>query len=278
MEKNPIGVFDSGVGGLTVLKSLIKALKDEDFIYFGDVARLPYGTKSEQTIKRYGYQDTRFLLDKKVKLIVVACNTVSSVAIDYLKDNFNVPIIGVIHPAAEIAVEKAKKSIGIIGTVATIKSGKYYEYIKKYSKDKNKNIEVYQQATSLLVPLIEDGWKDSKILREVLYHYFKIDDFISKIDTLVLGCTHYPIIQDIIEEIVGENIFVLNSADAISLKVKKLLFDSNLNNKESKKNQKIEIYVSDINDTVYYLAEKILQDVLKGLNIRNMIKLVDLPE
>lgn len=278
MKKNPIGVFDSGVGGLTVLKSLIKVLKDEDFIYFGDVARLPYGTKSEQTIKRYGYQDTRFLFDKKVKLIVVACNTVSSVAIDYLKDNFNIPIIGVIQPAAEIAVEKAKKSIGIIGTVATIKSGKYFEYIKKFSKDKNKNIEVYQQPTSLLVPLIEDGWKDSKILREVLDHYFKIDDFISKIDTLVLGCTHYPIIQDIIEEIVGGNIFVLNSADAISLKVKKLLFDSDLNNKESKKNQKIEIYVSDINDTVYYLAEKILQDVLKGLNIRNMIKLIDLPE
>jgi glutamate racemase len=278
MEQNSIGVFDSGVGGLTVLKSLIKTLKNENFIYFGDVARLPYGTKSEQTIKRYGFQDAKFLIEKKVKLIVVACNTVSSVALDYLKTIFNIPIIGVIEPAAEIAVEKAKRSIGVIGTVATIKSGKYLELIEKYSKDKGKSIEIYQQATSLLVPFIEDGWKESRILRDVITEYFKINDFINKIDTLVLGCTHYPVIQDLIEDICQNKAFVLNSADAVSIKVKEILEKLHIESKEKNKKQKIEIYVSDVNDTVYYLTNKILSDVLNDNEIHKRIKLVDIPD
>ena len=278
MEQNSIGVFDSGVGGLTVLKSLIKTLKNENFIYFGDVARLPYGTKSEQTIKRYGFQDAKFLIEKKVKLIVVACNTVSSVALDYLKTIFNIPIIGVIEPAAEIAVEKAKRSIGVIGTVATIKSGKYLELIEKYSKNKGKSIEIYQQATSLLVPFIEDGWKESRILRDVITEYFKINDFINKIDTLVLGCTHYPVIQDLIEDICKNKAFVLNSADAVSIKVKEILEKLHIESKEKNKKQKIEIYVSDVNDTVYYLTNKILSDVLNDNEIHKRIKLVDIPD
>ncbi|NMC66900.1 MAG: glutamate racemase [Spirochaetales bacterium] len=278
MEQNSIGVFDSGVGGLTVLKSLIKTLKNENFIYFGDVARLPYGTKSEQTIKRYGFQDAKFLIEKNVKLIVVACNTVSSVALDYLKTIFNIPIIGVIEPAAEIAVEKTKKSIGVIGTVATIKSGKYLELIKNYAKNRGKTIEIHQQATSLLVPFIEDGWKESKILKDVIIEYFKIDDFINKIDTLVLGCTHYPVIQDLIEDICQNKVFVLNSADAVSIKVKEILEKLHIESKEKNKKQKIEIYVTDVNDTVYYLTNKILSDVLDDNEIHKKIKLVDIPD
>lgn len=278
MEQNSIGVFDSGVGGLTVLKSLIKTLRNENFIYFGDVARLPYGTKSEQTIKRYGFQDAKFLIEKGVKLIVVACNTVSSVALDYLQEIFNIPIVGVIEPAAEIALEKAKNSIGIIGTLATIKSGKYSYFIKKFASEKQKNVEVYQQATSLLVPFIEDGWKNSKILKDVISEYFKINDFINKIDTLVLGCTHYPIIQDLIEQICGDNIFVLNSADAVSIKVKEILGKLRIESKQKDKKQKIEIYVSDVNDTVYYLTHEILSDVMNDSEIHKKIKLVEIPD
>ncbi len=278
MENNAIGVFDSGVGGLTVLSSLVKLLKNEKFIYFGDVARLPYGTKSPQTIKRYGYQDAKFLVEKGVKLIVVACNTVSSVAIDYLKDSFNIPIIGVIEPAAQIAVEKAKKSVGVIGTVATIKSEKYIDYIKKYATSKNKKIDIYQQATSLLVPFIEDGWKDSPILIEVIKEYFNNDRFINKIDTLVLGCTHYPVIQDVIEKICGKDIFVLNSADAVSIKVKELITKIGIESKKETKEPDIEIYVTDVNDTVYYLTQKIFENVLPGFLTKDKIKLVNIPE
>jgi len=278
MQNNSIGVFDSGVGGLTVLKSLIKTLKNENFIYFGDVARLPYGTKSEQTIKRYGFQDAKFLIEKGVKLIVVACNTVSSVALEYLKEIFNVPIIGVIDPAAEIAVLKAKKSIGIIGTSATIKSEKYPELIKKYCEKNNKKLNVYQLPTSLLVPFIEDGWKDSHILKDVLKEYFKIDDFINKIDTLVLGCTHYPVIQDIIEEITGEDVLVLNSADAVSIKVLDLLKKLGIESKEKKTEINPKIFVSDLNDTVSYLVGEILKDVIEDKSLKDKIQLVNIPD
>ncbi len=278
MQKNAIGLFDSGVGGLTVLKSLIKSLDNEKFIYFGDVARLPYGTKSENTIKKYGFQDTKFLIEKGVKLIVVACNTVSSVALEYLNEIFNLPIIGVIEPAAEIATIKAKNSIGIIGTSATIKSKKYPQLIEKYCNFYNKKLDIYQLATSLLVPFIEDGWKESKILEEVLKEYFKIDDFIYKIDTLVLGCTHYPVIQDKIEKIVGNDIFVLNSADAVSIKVKEKLKELDLENKENNRENRLTIYVSDVNDTVYYLASEILKEVIDVDKIKDIIQLVTIPD
>ncbi len=276
MQNNSIGVFDSGVGGLTVLRSLIKLLPDENFIYFGDVARLPYGTKSEKTIKLYGFQDARFLIEKGVKLIVIACNTVSSVALDYLKEIFNIPIIGVIEPAAEIAVLKAKESIGVIGTVATIKSGKFPQLIEKISKEKNKPVKVYQLPTSLLVPFIEDGWKNSDILKDVLNEYFKKDDFIKKIDTLVLGCTHYPVIQDTICQIVGENVFVLNSADAISLKVKEQLIKLGIRSNGNKQINNLKIYLSDVNDTVYYLAKEILKDVIDINSVLDNIELVNI--
>ena len=257
MQKDSIGVFDSGVGGLTVLKSLIELLPDENFIYFGDIARLPYGTKSDQTIKRYGFQDASFLIEKGVKLIVVASNTVSSVALESLQENFDIPIIGVIEPAAKVAVSIADKSLGIIGTAATIKSEKYIMLCQKFAQNEGKSLSILQKPTSLLVPFIEDGWKDSNILELVIKEYFK--DFIEKVDTLVLGCTHYPIIQDKIQSICGKNIKIINSANAVAYEVKRTLEKNKIENiVKNKKNRDVRLYVSDFNDTVFYLTELIL--------------------
>jgi glutamate racemase len=242
MEKEkPIGVFDSGIGGLTVVKKIISALPNEDIIYFGDTARVPYGSKSNSTVIEYSNQDAKFLINKNVKAIVVACNTSSSVAIKELKKNFNVPVIGMIEPGARYALSETKTGkIGVIGTRSTINNKAYSKEIKKL----NPQVEVIEKACPLFVPLAEEGWINHKATYDIAEEYLK-DLRKLGIDTLVLGCTHYPILTKVIQDVIGESVKLIDSGTASTIDVKRELDRLDLNtNKYSPGNQ--EFYVSDI--------------------------------
>ena len=242
MEKEkPIGVFDSGIGGLTVVKRVASTLPDENIIYFGDTARVPYGSKSNSTVIEYALQDAKFLINKNVKAIVVACNTVSSIALKELRNNFNVPIIGMIEPGAKFAVKETKNGhIGVIGTRATINNKAYSNEIKRIEP----KIKVYEKACPLFVPLAEEGWINHKATYEIAEEYLKeLRDL--NIDTLVLGCTHYPILTDVIQEVIGKNVKLIDSGIASAEVVSQELDRIGLHtNKYSQGNQ--EFYVSDI--------------------------------
>jgi glutamate racemase len=206
----PIGVFDSGIGGLTVVRSLIKRLPNESIVYFGDTARVPYGPKSADVVRTYAQQDTEILNKRDVKLIVVACNTVSAVALDVVKQNSTVPVIGVIGPAASVAAQISKRrTVGVIGTLGTISSSAYTKAINSISP----GIEIVAQPCPLFVPLAEEGWDSHDATRLIAREY--LQPLIERgIDTLVLGCTHYPILKDIIAEVMGPEITLIDSADS----------------------------------------------------------------
>jgi len=203
-----IGVFDSGVGGLTVLREIEKELPNDSFIYFGDTARCPYGPKGDQTIIRYSIENTIFLIEQGVECIIVACNTATSLAIERLQATFHVPVIGVIEPAAKKAAEVTVSGrIGIIGTKATIHSGVYQKNIKHYLPEAH----VIGHACPLFVPLVEDGFTNQEIIRLIVKEYiapFKKE----KIDTLILGCTHYPLLAPYIREELGQDVHIVDPA------------------------------------------------------------------
>ena len=206
----PIGVFDSGIGGLTVLKALTEALPAEDFIYLGDTARLPYGTKSSEIIIRYSRENTGFLLAKGIKLLVVACNTSSAVALAEIARGTMVPVIGVIEPGANAVVRASRSGkIGVIGTEATIASGAYTRAIQALRP----RSEIYTRACPLLVPLVEEGWTDNDIAERTVAHYLESLKA-SGIDTLLLGCTHYPLLRGLFERILGPRVRIVDSATA----------------------------------------------------------------
>jgi glutamate racemase len=219
-----IGVFDSGIGGLTVVRSLMSTLPRESIVYFGDTARVPYGPKSPDVVRMYARQDTEILLKHNVKMIVVACNTVSSVALDVVEAHSPVPVIGVIEPAAMIAARITKtKRIGVIGTLGTISSGAYTRAIHRHDA----SIQVEGQPCPLFVPLAEEGWDDHEASRLIAHEY--IAPLVQKgIDTLVLGCTHYPILKDIIAGAAGEGITLIDSADSTAEAVAALLQSNGL--------------------------------------------------
>jgi len=201
-QKDPIGVFDSGVGGLTVVKELVKLLPFEDVVYFGDVGRTPYGGRSKDIIIQFTNQDVAFLLEQKVKFIICACNSASSVALDETKKNYRIEIIGVIEPGAKAAIEKTKNNrIGVIGTQATINSNAYARIIHNINHD----VKVFSLACPLFVPLVEEGYIDKKatyaIGRDYLQTMLDVD-----VDTLILGCTHYPLLKNVIAEVMGEDV------------------------------------------------------------------------
>ena len=197
----PIGVFDSGVGGLTVAREIIRQIPNERIVYFGDTARVPYGSKSKDTVKRYSRQIVRFLLTKDVKAIVVACNTASAFALEDLISEFDIPIIGVIKPGAKAAVENTKtKRIGVIGTEGTIRSAIYTEVIHEYDRE----AIVLGKPCPLFVPLVEEGWLHDRVTDEVACRY--LNEFKDRdIDTLIMGCTHYPLLRSTIMKTMGEN-------------------------------------------------------------------------
>lgn len=250
MDNRPIGMFDSGIGGLTVVKQLIEQLPNEQIVYFGDTARVPYGSKTKETITKYSAQIIKFLMTKDVKAVIIACNTASSNSLDTMKEQFTyVPILGVVEPGVAMAVNTTKNNkIGIIGTESTIRSGAYKNLINKL----NPNIEVYQQACPLFVPLVEEGWINNEITELTIKEYLK--DILKKdIDTLVLGCTHYPLLIDCIQKIVGDKIKLVNPAIETVAELK-LLFEKTNSLCLSKIQPQHRFYISDITTKFEQLA------------------------
>lgn len=215
----PIGVFDSGIGGLTVVRELVRQLPSESIIYFGDTARVPYGPKSPDTVIRYSREITTFLLEQGVKAVVVACNTATAHALDTLKREFDVPIVGVVEPGARAATRATRnKHIGVIGTHGTVKSGAYERAIHAAAQD----MHVMAVACPLFVPFVEEGWLEHEATRLVAHEY--LSPFTNAgIDTLVLGCTHYPLLKRIIGEAVGRDIRLIDSAEETAAETAALL-------------------------------------------------------
>ncbi len=241
MNNAPIGVFDSGLGGLTAVRELKRVLPNEDIVYFGDTGRVPYGTRSNSTIKKYAFQDAKFLLKHNVKMVIAACGTVSSVATN-LKTDLPVPYTGVVSPTCFAAAQSTKnKIVGVIGTSATINSHSYRDMIQTFDSE----IKVVEQDCPLFVPLVENGFidKDDPITRLVIERYLgKIIE--AKADTIILGCTHYPIIADAIREVVGKDVTLIDSGKETAIYAAKILREKNLLN-DSDKNGECEFYVSD---------------------------------
>jgi glutamate racemase len=222
-NERPIGIFDSGIGGLTVLKEVSSLLPGENIIYLGDTARVPYGIRSPETVIRYSFECTEFLMKQNIKILVVACNTVSAISLQEICNRVSIPVIGVIEPGARAAVSATKnKKIGIIGTETTIKSSAYAKAINAMAHD----IEVYGLACPLFVPLVEEGWTTGVIARMVVERYLTaVKD--RGADTLVLGCTHYPLLKEVIQEVMGD-IRLVDSAIETALAVKHLLAEKGM--------------------------------------------------
>ena len=237
-----IGVFDSGIGGLTVLKEIRKVLPDEKIYYLGDTARVPYGEKTKELITRYSKEIVEFLLDKEVSAIVVACNTATALALEELKKTFKIPIIGVIKAGAKTAINTTKSgNIGVIGTKATVNSKRYEEEIKKLSE----NVKVIAKACPLFVPAVEEGILDGKLVDQIIKTY--LDDFEKEIDTLILGCTHYPLLKSAIGKIYT-NLNIVDPARETALDLKEILEEKNLLKNDATKNREVKYYVTDGKD------------------------------
>ena len=269
MERNnPIGIFDSGIGGLTVVKQIANFLPNENIIYFGDTARVPYGTKSNSTVIEYAMQDTKFLLEKNVKMIIVACNTVSSVALDRLREEFKIPIIGMIDPGSEMALSETKNDrIGVIGTNATINNKAYSSKLKSLKE----NLQIFEKACPLFVPLAEEGWLDhnaTRLVAEEYLHELKENE----IDTLILGCTHYPILADTIQNAVGE-VKLIDSGIAAARLVEKYLEGRGLKNNSHQLGYH-EYYVSDIPQKFKDIAERFLGNKIDNVHKVDLEKLM----
>jgi len=226
LGKRPIGVFDSGIGGLTVVRELFRQLPEESIVYFGDTARVPYGPKSDETIQTFALQDARFLEEQGVKFIVVACNTVSSNSLDLLKDNISMPIEGVIQPGARAAVGATRSGrVGVIGTDSTIASRAYERAIRDLDKD----IRIFARSCPLFVPLAEEGWIDDPVTTQVAERYLSHLRR-CQVDVLVLGCTHYPLLKDIISRTMGPEVTLIDSATATAAEVSNILDREHLRN------------------------------------------------
>lgn len=263
MDRNPahnhsIGVFDSGLGGLTVVKALMRHLPYEDIVYFGDTARVPYGTKSRESIIRFSLENARVLTRHNVKVIVVACNSSSSHALPALKENFALPIIGVIEPGVKKAVISTKnKRVGIIATPATVNSQAYARQIVR----SDPLIQVISQACPLFVPLVEEGWYETDITLSVAREYLgRIKKF--HIDTLILGCTHYPLLKKVLRKVVGPGVNLVDSAQEVALEVKGLLEKRNMLKKNARA-ARYRFLVSDAPEHFKKLAKRFLDYNIK---------------
>jgi glutamate racemase len=250
---NPVGFFDSGIGGLTVVKSVQQIMPNENIVYFGDTARVPYGSKSNETVIEYSLQAANFLLRKNIKLLVVACNTASSVALKELRKFLTIPVIGMIEPGAGTAIRESKKGIiGVIGTRATINNKAYSTEIKRL----NPKVKVYEKACPLFVPLAEEGWLDHKVTELVAKEYLsEVKE--KKIDTLVLGCTHYPILKEVIQKVVGKSVKLVDSGSPAAKLVEDYLNGRQLRN-QSVHHGVSEFYVSDVPVKFKDVAERFL--------------------
>jgi len=252
-RNRPLGVFDSGIGGLTVAASLRELMPSENIFYIGDTARVPYGGRSQQTIERYSIEIAGLLLAERAKMIVVACNTASALAVPKLQELFNVPIIGVIEPGARAAVAATRNGhVGVIGTRATIYSRAYETAIHAIDPE----IRVTSQPCPMLVPLIEEGWLDDTITDQVIRRY--IEKLVeAEVDTLVLGCTHYPLLKEALQRFVGTEITLVDSARNCAAAVKKLLSEEELA-ADPEKLGKLDVALTDRSDGFLRVAEEAL--------------------
>jgi glutamate racemase len=248
----PIGIFDSGIGGLTVLKEIFGVLPGECTIYLGDTARVPYGIRSAETVTRYSFENTKFLVSKGIKMLVVACNTVSSVSLDAIKDSLSLPVIGVIEPGAKAAVTATRNGkIGVIGTDATIRSSAYAKAIRALDE----SIEVTGLACPLFVPLVEEGWTEGVITELTAERYLK---YLTGrgIDTLVLGCTHYPLLKDVLTKVMGGEVTLIDSAIETAREVRRTLAALSLCNTAA--GELRSFYVTDAPDKFIQVGERFL--------------------
>ncbi len=253
LKKAPIGVFDSGVGGLTVAREIMRQLPDENIVYFGDTARLPYGSKSKESIIRFSRQIIRFLQTRHVKAIVIACNTATAQALETVRQEFDTPIIGVIEPGARAAIHETKnKKIGVAGTEGTILSQMYTRVIHELEPE----AEVMGKACPLFVPLVEEGFTKHHITEEVIDIYLR-EMKESEVDTMILGCTHYPLLRSAIIEYMGEGVHIVNPAYEAAMDLKKLLKEKNMSKEDGEFN-KYEFYVSDAAEKFKQFANSVL--------------------
>jgi glutamate racemase len=261
-EKLPIGIFDSGVGGLTVFKEVISLLPSEDIIYLGDTARVPYGTRSPQTVIKYSQEITSFLQRQGIKLLVVACNTSSAVSLPTLQKENNIPVIGVIEPGARWAAEVTQnKKVGVIGTEGTVKSRAYEQIIQMIDHE----ISVTSRACPLFVPLAEEGWLDGEVTRLTAQRY--LNPLREKqIDTLVLGCTHYPLLEVTIREIMEDGVYLVNSAKETAKEVQMTLAAERLE-APKKKDGSYRFYVTDNVERFITVGERFLGRTLKTVEL-----------
>ena len=220
----PIGVFDSGLGGLTVVREIMRNLPEERVVYFGDTARVPYGNKSKNTVLRYARQIVHFLRAQEVKAIVVACNTASALALDEIEQEIDLPILGVVRPGVHMALEATKnRRVGVIATESTIRSGLYQRLLAEADAE----IRVFGKACPLLVPLVEEGWRKDPVTETVARRY--LEELLEKdIDTLIMGCTHYPLLRKMLQEIVGEEVTLINPAYETALALDRMLREKGL--------------------------------------------------
>jgi glutamate racemase len=257
LRNQPIGVFDSGIGGLTVVRELFQQLPNEEIVYFGDTARVPYGTKSEETVQKFALQDARFLVEQRVKLIVVACNTVSSNSLDLLEEHIDVPIEGVIQPGARAAVAASQNGrIGVIGTDSTISSLAYERAIKALDG----KAQIFARSCPLFVPLAEEGWVDDPVTAQVADRY--LTPLRScQVDTLVLGCTHYPLLMKVIQKAMGREVALIDSASATAASVKEILVKEELS-RDLPAEPEHRFFVSDMPRRFLEIGERFLQSSL----------------
>lgn len=264
-DNSPIGVFDSGVGGLTVAREILRQHPNESIVYFGDTARVPYGSKSKNTIIRYSRQIVNFLKTKQVKAIVVACNTASAFALDTIEKEIDLPAIGVVKPGAKVAVSTTKnKRVGIIGTEGTIKSELYTKYINSIDEE----ITVFGKACPLFVPLVEEGMLHDSVTDEMTERYLS-ELKKENIDCLILGCTHYPLLRSTVGKIMGENVNLVNPAYETARSLGNLMEEHNIKAAGDNKG-KYEFYVSDAADKFKNFANSILPfeiESIKQINI-----------
>lgn len=260
MDERPIGVFDSGIGGLTVLKEIVRILPDEDVVYFGDTARIPYGNKSLETVTKFAFQNTRFLTSKNVKAIVIACNTASAFSMEKVRESFDVPVIGVISPGANAAVRATRNGrIGIIGTEGTVGSKAYERAIRKI----NPECEIFAHSCPLFVHLVEEGWSGSKVSYMVAEEYLEP---LKKhgIDSLVMGCTHYPLLKKVIRDIMGTDVALINPAEETARALKAVLEERKIENKQGRK-AAYRYYVSDNPDKFSRVGNNFLDSEISNI-------------
>lgn len=263
----PIGVFDSGVGGLTVVREMVRHLPNENIVYFGDTARVPYGSKSQKTIIRFSEQIIRFLKTKQVKAIVIACNTASALALDAVRDEFDVPVMGVVIPGARAAVEAtSNQKVGVVGTDATVQSGMYTKVIQEM----NPKIQVIEKACPLFVPLVEEGFKEHVVTQEIIEYYLESMRE-TDIDAMILGCTHYPLLRSKIRTYLGEKIQIVNPAYETAMDLKRLLKERDMENDGvGMLHSHYEFYVSDAAEKFRRFANTVMPFDVPETNVVNI--------